>query len=252
MARAKNPSVKACGKTHPWCRVCRPDIAEAQRKPKPPRKEHTRPCRNCGSCDVCTGRSAPEGMKTCRLCAQTLPLGLFPHRGDTGGYRNQCRACRNKGVPYARCAQCNVYTHAYGSSGKCQKCRSVDVETKSCAQCEQSFVPTRQLRKYCSDSCRDTAQSNIRKTVRKQVRDEILRAYGGENPECLCCGESTYYFLAIDHIDGGGHKQRKELGSGGFYTWIHKNNYPPGLRILCHNCNYGRQLNGGTCPHEDQ
>lgn len=252
MARAKNPSVKSCGNTHPWCRVCRPDVAEAQRKLKPARKEHTRPCRNCGRCDTCLGRTAPEGMKACRACRQTLPLELFPRRTDTGGYRNQCRACRNKTVPYARCTQCNVYTHAYGDSTRCHKCRSADKTTKLCAHCGTPFVGTVQLRKYCSKNCQDNARTKLLKDTRRKIRDDILRAYGGDRPQCVCCGEGTYYFLAIDHIDGGGHKQRKELGSGGFYTWIRKNNYPPGLRILCHNCNYGRQLNGGICPHEDQ
>jgi hypothetical protein len=30
---------------------------------------------------------------------------------------------------------------------------------------------------------------------------EMLSAYGGK---CVCCGESEYKFLAIDHINGGG------------------------------------------------
>lgn len=58
-------------------------------------------------------------------------------------------------------------------------------------------------------------------------------------------------FLSLDHVNGGGHRQRRELGGGGFWTWLAKNNYPPGFRVLCHNCNVGRQINGGICPHEE-
>lgn len=80
---------------------------------------------------------------------------------------------------------------------------------------------------------------------------EALRAYGGETPACVCCGEKELIFLALDHINGGGHQQRKETGGGGFYTWLRRHNYPEGFRVLCHNCNFGRQINGGTCPHEE-
>ena len=79
---------------------------------------------------------------------------------------------------------------------------------------------------------------------------EALLAYSnGGKPACTCCGETTPLFLALDHIDGGGHRHRMETGGGGFYVWLRKNNYPEGFRLLCHNCNLGRQLNGGTCPH---
>lgn len=57
-------------------------------------------------------------------------------------------------------------------------------------------------------------------------------------------------FLALDHINGGGYAQRQETGGGGFYTWLKRNGYPQGFRVLCHNCNFGRQINGGVCPHD--
>jgi hypothetical protein len=31
---------------------------------------------------------------------------------------------------------------------------------------------------------------------------------------------------------------------------LKKRGYPPGYRVLCFNCNRGRYLNGGVCPHE--
>jgi hypothetical protein len=33
---------------------------------------------------------------------------------------------------------------------------------------------------------------------------------------------------------------------------IIRENYPPEYQVLCFNCNCGRALNGGRCPHEDQ
>jgi hypothetical protein len=81
-----------------------------------------------------------------------------------------------------------------------------------------------------------------------KVREEVVRHYGGK---CQCCGESEIVFLAIDHIEGGGHNHRKELGFSGmrFYFWVRKNGYPKNLRILCHNCNQATSW-GRKCPHE--
>jgi hypothetical protein len=104
-------------------------------------------------------------------------------------------------------------------------------------------------RRYCSPTCRSKASTAQRAAAYSKVRLEALQAYGGSSPQCECCGEGIFHFLALDHIDGGGHQQRKETGGGGFYTWLRRHNYPAGFRVLCHNCNFGRQINGGICPH---
>ena len=107
-------------------------------------------------------------------------------------------------------------------------------------------------RRYCSPECRDATLYEQRKAAHRKMRMAALRAYGGETPACVCCGESTLIFLALDHINGGGGAQRKETGGGGFWLWLRRHNYPAGFRILCHNCNFGRQINGGTCPHQEK
>lgn len=58
---------------------------------------------------------------------------------------------------------------------------------------------------------------------------------------CAICGESTYKFLCLDHIDGGGMKHRQEnqqVRGCSVYQWCKMNNYPPIFRVLCYNCNY--------------
>lgn len=84
-----------------------------------------------------------------------------------------------------------------------------------------------------------------RDAIRKNRRI-VLQAYGNK---CTCCGEDTFEFLAIDHINGKGDEQRKIYRSGNFFTWIIKNNYPKDLQILCHNCNSAKGFYG-TCPHK--
>lgn len=60
----------------------------------------------------------------------------------------------------------------------------------------------------------------------------------GDVPCCEICSESFIEFLAIDHKYGHGKEHRKEVGGGTkFCSWLIKNNFPDGYRILCHNCN---------------
>lgn len=244
-------SVKSCGKAHAWCVECRPEMAAALRKPKRPRKEHDKPCRNCGSCDACLGLTAAEGMKVCRQCNETKPLSAFARRNDTGGYRNQCIKCRNGGQELARCQGCDKQFSRYSETRTlCAACRPP--VTKPCARCGTEFVGSMEQRRYCSPECRDATLNEQRKAAHRRMRMTALRAYGGDTPACTCCNETVLQFLALDHIDGGGHAQRQETGGGGFYSWLKRHNYPAGFRILCHNCNFGRQINGGTCPHEER
>jgi len=85
----------------------------------------------------------------------------------------------------------------------------------------------------------------------RRLRKDALDIYGGK---CACCDEYEYEFLAIDHVEGGGNRHRKSIGVGAgtqFYRWLKKNNFPPGYRVLCHNCNSALGYYG-KCPHETQ
>jgi hypothetical protein len=80
-----------------------------------------------------------------------------------------------------------------------------------------------------------------------KLRKECIEAYGHT---CECCGETTYEFLTIDHIDGGGRRERDQHGGGSnLLRALRKNSFPPGYRVLCYNCNnsYGMY---GYCPHK--
>ena len=98
------------------------------------------------------------------------------------------------------------------------------------------------LRKY-RDEHKD--EYNSRRNERKRkIRLECLKRYSSEEIKCVLCGENHVEFLAIDHINGGGNKHRKEIGGGSdsSYAWLKKNNFPPGFRVLCNNCNFKEHL----------
>lgn len=86
-----------------------------------------------------------------------------------------------------------------------------------------------------------------------QTRLHCLQAYGGADPFCGCCGESTLECLTLDHIedrrsDGGVRVGGDRIGQV-LYSWLIRMNFPPGFRVRCFNCNCARG-NRGYCPHE--
>ncbi len=88
---------------------------------------------------------------------------------------------------------------------------------------------------------------------RARVRAAVLEAYGGS--VCACCGETEPKFLTIDHVNNDGAAFRRKIAgkrtAAGYHTyiWLIRNNYPPGFQVLCMNCNHGKRMNGGVCPH---
>jgi len=79
----------------------------------------------------------------------------------------------------------------------------------------------------------------------RRERKIVLAGYGNK---CACCGETTPQFLTIDHVNNDGHKDR---GRGfKLFARIIRQGFPADYRILCFNCNCGRELNGGICPHQ--
>lgn len=244
--------VKSCGKAHAWCAVCRPLQAAAQRKPKAPGKVHTRPCRDCGRCDACFGIEAPEGMKMCRTCREVKPVEAFSRRKDTGGRRNTCMNCINSKQQMVPCEKCGkTFGRTTEARTLCAYCRPP--LTKSCLMCGAEFVGSMDQRRYCSVECRQTALTVQRADAHRARRAEAFAAYStAAQPSCACCGEGVLAFLSLDHVNGGGRAHRQETGGGGFYSWLKRHNYPAGFQVLCHNCNLGRQLNGGVCPHQTE
>lgn len=82
---------------------------------------------------------------------------------------------------------------------------------------------------------------------RQNLKQETLSHYSNGTMACATCNFNNILALTIDHINGGGNKQRKELSIDGagyhFYQWLEKNNYPYGYQVLCMNCNWIKGAN---------
>lgn len=92
----------------------------------------------------------------------------------------------------------------------------------------------------------------------RKLRHEAIMAYGGYR--CACCGETEPMFLSIDHVFNDGASHRRAIAghtenngkgaSGHTMVWLKRHNYPAGFQVLCMNCNFGKAINGGVCPHK--
>ena len=140
----------------------------------------------------------------------------------------------------------------------------------TCAICGVEFIKTRSNRICCSKDCakllwsrrkgkqyfRELYKSDPQRFIRYQqshrakLKDTCYSAYGGYRCACLHCTETNPKFLTLDHIKNDGYELRKVHGDGdAFYRWLIKNDFPPIVQVLCYNCNCGKNVNGGICPH---
>ena len=152
------------------------------------------------------------------------------------------------------------------AAGLCGRCGGQSRTGKThCAKCADSISASNRIRKreriaagicVCCGEKRDSKRfycSRCRarhSELGRQAKKELFEAYGGAF--CACCGEARLAFLSIDHINGGGGKERMKNRTSKARFWLKKQGYPPGYRVLCFNCNSGRQVNGGICPHEEE
>ena len=88
----------------------------------------------------------------------------------------------------------------------------------------------------------------------KALKTEVLTYYGNGRLRCVCCGESDLVFLTLDHINGReendrGWNKKKKAGRV-LWSYVKREGFPEGYQTLCWNCNSGRQVNKGICPHK--
>lgn len=139
-----------------------------------------------------------------------------------------------------------------------QESRIINVDEilyKKCNSClDVKLIEDFQYRgddkRYLRSACTTCRKQKI-KDYHKKLRIETLKYYSGDPPKCACCGEMRYEFLAFDHIEGGGYKQKKQGKWGHLYQWLYSHNYPEGFRVLCHNCNQALGAYG-YCPHDKE
>ena len=121
---------------------------------------------------------------------------------------------------------------------------------------EHSDVNRALRKKYYYRDAKDPVKVAQRRAYNRQwnknVKIRVLEHYGGNPPRCVCCNESILQFLTIDHTNNDGSLQRKTNPFTRHHLgyWLWQNGYPNGYQVLCWNCNVGKGLSGGQCPHK--
>lgn len=167
---------------------------------------------------------------------------------------------KKKGICHL-CGSRAIYGRAY--CGRCGKERAKNARigrlgrTRQCIGCGKEIVRFRR-RTLCDDCAKSTGERyrDNQREWRQKLKREVFEAYGGAI--CICCGEREFSFLSVDHIENNGADHRRELnpkyGTGGarFYGWLKRSRFPKGFQVLCMNCQWGKKLNAGICPHKEK
>lgn len=145
-----------------------------------------------------------------------------------------------------KCMSCKEYL----SLDKFSKNKSkIDGLSTDCKLCCKKYMST-----YydCNRESLNNKNKDRGKIKLREARAKVLMHYSNGTMVCACknCGEYREEFLSINHINGGGNKDRKLFkGARTFYEYLVKNNYPDGLNVLCLNCNLSHGF-FGYCPHD--
>jgi len=81
---------------------------------------------------------------------------------------------------------------------------------------------------------------------RIEIKEKVFNHYGHRcqwlNENCNIIDSDM---LQVDHTNGGGNEHRRETGLVGprLYSWLIKNNFPEGFRLLCVNHNWKHKAN---------
>lgn len=235
--RANKPGRKMCD-------YCLQKSAEKTERHRQKKKAESL-CLSCGK--------IVDNVKFCDTCKKNVAITLHKSHIKRYGLRKETgrciHCCADTAPGKAACQPCldkrgslqNAKHDKNRLNGRCSQCGGDrgDSKGKRCQICIEK-------RNNWYQGSPTQAKDKVR---RDENREAVIKHYGGR---CVCCNEDEPCFLAIDHIDGDGNTHRKQIkkyGSG-FFKWLVDNDFPTGFQVLCHNCNVGKHLNGGICPHQ--
>jgi len=169
-----------------------------------------------------------ETERKCSVCNNIRPINDF--KENRGNFRRLC----------SKCFKIKKKEYRTRSDNKRKEKRRLKWKDDSSYR-ERNYDA---VRKYRSNNKKLLAARNREK--RRRIRENVLTKYGGR---CVCCGETQFEFLAVDHVNNNGSKERKEIGgSCRVYKKLLTLPIQSDYQILCHNCNMSIGFYG-YCPH---
>ena len=173
-------------------------------------------------------------MQKCRICGVEKLLSCFHFSNKEKNKRHtHCNSCQ--------WTIWKKWRDAVGPGGRYPTTRKYYIKNRGAI--------ARKKREHYKKNRAAFAEYNRKRA--SALKKEAIAAYGGM---CACCGESKIEFLCIDHIYGGGNRERKKFGMNVrvFRSWLKKSGYPKDrYRVLCYNCNSSLGF-FKYCPHQPQ
>ena len=129
---------------------------------------------------------------------------------------------------------------------------AIALPERSCKYCGKRFIPIELLQIYCKSSCRANYFTHKWVDEKKAIwwgrRLEVIKTLGGK---CVSCGNADPRVLQINHVNGGGSKD-KSRGSRGIIPEILKGNRPGEFDLRCANCNILYEFEKGRRKTHDR
>ncbi len=124
------------------------------------------------------------------------------------------------------------------------------MEDKKCYRCGATEKLKQIKKEYWYFIC-NTCNNRHQRAYKTRNKKLVFDHYGYI---CVCCGENNTLFLSIDHIDNDASADKwsngKRITGWLLYAKIIRDGYPDGYQTLCMNCNWGKRMNEGVCPHK--
>ena len=145
------------------------------------------------------------------------------------------------------CSRCSIRESGYNKNLICREC--LREQNKKYYEENRDKV-IQQVSEYRSNNLEAVrAISNAANKARYHALKP--QAFDKLGNRCACCGETNPKFLTIDHVKNDGAEHRKKIGSSFKIFLAVLDDTDNRFQILCWNCNCGRALNNGICPHKD-
>lgn len=125
----------------------------------------------------------------------------------------------------------------------CKKC--------SCGLNEQNWHNS--LKKLNSKICKPCHNESVGLYKRSKYREYKKSIFNKLNNKCSCCSIDDDKLLSIDHINGGGSKEKSIHRGFKYIKYLDNlslNSLKDKYQLLCYNCNYCKGF-WGTCYHSD-
>src|SRR5689334_24398966 len=84
-----------------------------------------------------------------------------------------------------------------------------------------------------------STRSSYRRRWYQIIRHRAIAALGGM---CVRCSYSDFRALQIDHVHGGGHRERQQKKGTSYFYHVLKNLKSGRYQVLCANCNVIKRL----------